>query len=420
MKRHLVIWILLCLFEGLPTLNAQNRGVIHGRCIDLKKQPIQGVSVYSTDSLLLSVSDNNGRFTVNKAKVGDTLCLSHLTYEYTRFVVEKEDFAKNEVPVMLLENAYSLLEVDIIGSAPVIAYHNKVNSVIDYEFNDMGFYMIAYRQDKSCSLLHLSMNFDTLSVLPIRRKFQRLYKDVYDQIHLIGSDSTYQIGHRQFRGQYMNMELFYGMRLDEFYELMGNNALANDAVFIVADYGDRAQEIYYNYYEIGKPEKGYFLEHVADNGGLDLAENYRKFGGGGDYLFLKAIYDPIFESNDTIFLFNFEADKIIFFNHKAQRIGFSWMTFHRERTWDNKWLMRKDWKRLVLLDREKAVFYAVFEESGVLVLKKINTSTGKADEVARLNGFTFVWNPQVRDGMLYFLYSKEDNHAKQLYRMKID
>ncbi|MBR4391735.1 MAG: hypothetical protein IKT08_06495 [Bacteroidales bacterium] len=414
-----ILFLLLTLLSVL-TVIAQNKGVIHGRCIDLRKQPIQGVNIYSVDSLLLSVSDKNGNFTVNKAKVGDTLCLSHLTYEYTRFVIEKEDFSKKEVPIMMLENAYSLLEVDIIGSAPVLAYRNKVNSLIDYEFNDLGFYMIAYRQDESCSLLHLSMNFDTLSVLPIRRKFQRLYKDVYDQIHLIGPDSTYQIGHRQYRGQYMNMELFYGMRLEEFYAMMGNNVLANDEVFIVADYGDRAQEIYYNYYEIGKPDKGYFLDYVANTGGLDMAENYRKFGGGGDLLFLKVIYDPVFESNDTIFLFNFEADKIIYFNHQAQRIGSGWLTFHRERTWDNKWQMRKDWKRLVLLDKEKAKFYAVFEENGVMVLKKINTNTGKADEVARLNGFTFVFNPQVRDGMLYFLYSKEDNHAKQLYRMKID
>lgn len=411
--------LLLLLLVFTVRSTAQQRSVIHGRCIDLRKQPIQGVNIYSTDSLLLSVSDKNGRFTVNKVKVGDTLCLSHVTYEYTRFVIEQEDFAKKEVPMMLLENAYGLMEVEIVGSAPVIAYRNRVNSVIDYEINDMGFYMIAYRQDGNCSLLHTTMNFDTLSVLPIRRKFQRLYKDVYNQIHLIGNDSTYQIGHRQYRGQYMNMELFYGMQRDEFYALMGNNVLANDKVFIVANYGDNGQEIYYNYYEIDS-HKGYFMEYVSDNGGLDLAENFRKFGGRGGGLFLKAIYDPVFETHDTIFLFNFEADKIIYFNHEAQRLGWRWITFHRERTWDNKWQMRKEWKKLVLLDEVQSRFYAVFEEEGVMILKQIDLKTGKADEVAKLTGFPFVTNPQVHDGVLYFLYSKEDNHAKQLYRMRIN
>lgn len=412
-------YCLLAFLSLVLSATAQQRFVIHGRCIDLKKQPIQGVNIYSEDSLLLSVSDKNGRFTVNKAKEGDTLCLSHLTYQYTRFVLEKRDFAKKEVPIMMIENAYNLMEVEIVGSAPVIAYRNKVNSVIDYEINDMGFYMIAYRHDDNCSLLHLSMNFDTLSVLPIRRKFQRLYKDVYNQIHLMSNDSTYQIGHRQYRGQYMNMELFYGMRIDEFYAVMGNNVLANDKVFIVAEYGERGQEIYYNYYEIGNPQ-GYFLEYVCDKGGLDLVENYHKFGGGRAAGLLKAIYDPVFETNDTIFLFDFEDDKIIYYNHKAQRIGSGWITFHRERTWDYKWQMRKEWKKLVLLDGIQSKFYAVFEEDGVMVLKKINLKTGKADEVAKLSRFPFVINPQVRDGVLYFLYSKEDNHSKQLYRMRID
>ena len=162
------------------------------------------------------------------------------------------------------------------------------------------------------------------------------------------------------------------------------------------------------------------MEYVSDNGGLDLAENYRKFGGRGGSLFLKAIYDPVFETNDTIFLFNFEADKVIYFNHEAQRLGWSWITFHREKTWDNKWQMRKEWKKLVLLDKVQSRFYAVFEDDGVMILKRIDLKTGKADEVAKLTGFPFVTNPQVHDGVLYFLYSKEDNHAKQLYRMRIN
>ena len=55
-----------------------------------------------------------------------------------------------------------------------------------------------------------------------------------------------------------------------------------------------------------------------------------------------------------------------------------------------------------------------------MILKRIDLKTGKADEVAKLTGFPFVTNPQVHDGVLYFLYSKEDNHAKQLYRMRIN
>ena len=313
---------------------------------------------------------------------------------------------------------YALNEVTVSENVPEIAYHEKMISLMAYEINEMGLYMIVYRKSSN-ALVHLSLEMDTLSVLPIARKYERLYKDVFGQIHLMSYDSTYQIGHRRIGDTFMDAELFYGMTLQEFYRIMGNNAAATDSIFVIATYDGRfAQELYYHYFKKGAPD-AHLLEYTFDQEGVDLTENIIKFGVGG-LIPPPPIYDPIFAAGDSLVLFNFEADKIEFFDKNAQLIGETPMKFHRYQKWDGKWPMKSNWYRMVLEDVAKKQFYAVFEDESVLTLKKINLKTGEAKDVATLSGFQFVLLPRVHDGFLYFMYHTGITHSKALYRMRIE
>jgi len=354
--------------------------------------------------------------------------------------------------------SYALNEVTISENKPEIAYHEKMVSLETFEINEMGIYLIAYQQSGN-ALLHLSFDLDTLSVLPIARKFDRLYKDVFGQIHLISYDSTYQIGHRRYRDTYMDAELFYGMSIKDFYMIMGDNAAVTDSVFVIATYYGgccSGQEIYYHYFKRGNPN-GHLLEYVFDQEILDFMENQRKFGGldgfgGGashaprscstrgcsgfsDYyahlvmrprvnlrkwtLAPDPIYDPIFAVGDSLVLFNFEADKNEYFDKNAQMIGETPIKFHRYLNWNGKWLMKSSWKKQVLVDRVRKEFYAVFEDDGVMSISKIDLKTGQTQVVARLSDFHFVQLPLVNDGILYFMYHTGSTHSKALYRMRI-
>ena len=343
--------------------------------------------------------------------------------------------------------SYALNEVTVSENKPEIAYHEKMVSLVTYEINEMGIYLIAYQQ-RGNALLHLSFDLDTLSVLPIARKFDRLYKDVFGQIHLMSYDSTYQIGHRQLGDTYLDAELFYGMSIDDFYYIMGDNAAVTDSVFVIATYRSRGQELYYNYFKRGNPN-GHLLEHISEQEILDLLENMRKFGGFDglgskascslpDYyihsimrprLVLKSrkwnktipppIYDPLFSTGDSLVLFNFEADKNEYFDKNAQLIGETPIKFHRYLNWNGKWLMKEEWKKEVLVDRVRNEFYTVFENEGVMSISKIDLKTGKTKVVAKLTGFHFVQLPAVNDGTLYFMYHTGPTHSKALYRMRI-
>ena len=334
---------------------------------------------------------------------------------------------------------YTLCEVTVSENKPEIAYHEKMVSLVTYEINDMGIYLIGYRRSGN-ALLHLSFDLDTLSVLPIAKKYDRLYKDVFGQIHLMSYDSTYQIGHRQLDNTYMDAELFYGMSIDEFYYIMGDNAAATDSVFVIATYGQGGQELYYHYFKRGNPN-GHLMEHVFDRDGLDLTENIRKFGALGmmptlatssshyanfimrpdskSWTLTPPIYDPLFSVGNALFLFDFEADKIEYFNMKAQMTEETSIKFHRYQKWNGKWLMKDSWKKQVLVDMARKEFYAVFEDEGVLSISKIDLKTGQAKVVAKLSGFQFVQLPMVNDGILYFMYHTGPTHSKALYQMKI-
>ena len=121
-----------------------------------------------------------------------------------------------------------------------------------------------------------------------------------------------------------------------------------------------------------------------------------------------------------MFLFNFEADKIEFFDKNAQLVGETPIKFHRDVKWNGKRPMKSTWNRMVLVDWARKKFYAVFLEDSILVLHKIDMKTGKTKEVARLSGFQFVLLPRVNNGILYFMYHTGITHSKALYRMKIE
>ena len=411
MKQHLLIIALLCLFEGTYAQTTKVYGNLG----------VPNVNILVLDTKQGTVSDAKGNYTLLLSEQSKrvNLLYSCIGYQDTVVSLTPTQLQKETVNISfhMRSKNYSLEEVTVSEKAPEIVYHEKLISLIAYEINEMGLYMIVYRKSSN-ALLHLSLDFDTLSVLPIDRKYNRLYKDVYGQIHLIGYDSTYQIGHRNLRGKYLDAELFYGMTHRDFYKIMGNNATANDSIFVIATYGEGAQELYYHYFKKGDPN-AHLLRYTFDKEGLDLTENIRKFGLG-TIIPPPPIYDPVFAVGDSLVLFNFEADKIEFFDKNAQLVGETPIKFHRDIKWDGKRPMKNTWNRLVLVDMVRKKYYATFLEESILVLKKIDIKTGDIKEVARLSGFQFVQLPRVNDGKLYFMYHTGITHSKALYRMEID
>ena len=440
MKRKLYYSILLlaaCLMVSLSA-TAQHKTVVYG---SLGVSNVN-IGVVNTRNGTSTNAKGHYALSLNDLTKAVRLYYSCIGFQDTIVSLSPKQLQHDSINISfkMRPKSYALSEVTVSENKPEIAYHEKMVSLVTYEINEMGIYLIGYRRSGN-ALLHLSFDLDTLSVLPIAKKYDRLYKDVFGQIHLMSYDSTYQIGHRQLGDTFLDMELFYGMSIEDFYYIMGDNAAVTDSVFVIATYGQGGQELYYHYFKRGNPN-GQLMEHVFDQEGLDLAENIRKFGAFGivptfapssshyanfimrpdsrSWTYTPPIYDPLFSAGNALFLFDFEADKIEHFNTKAQMTEETSIKFHRYRKWNGKWLMKDSWKKQVLLDMAKKEFYAVFEDEGVMSISKIDLNTGKTKVVAKLSGFQFVQLPMVNDGMLYFMYHTGYTHSKALYRMRLD
>ena len=432
-----ILLLAACLMGSLSA-TAQHKTVVYGNL------SVENVNI-SVDNTKYGTSSNaKGRYTLllhNRTKPVK-IYYSCIGYQDTIVSLTPKQLQRDSINISfrMRPKEYALNEVTVSENKPEIAYHEKMVSLVTYEINEMGIYLIGYRQSGN-TLLHLSFDLDTLSVLPIAKKYDRLYKDVFGQIHLMSYDSTYQIGHRQLGDTFLDMELFYGMSIADFFYIMGDNVAATDSVFVIATYMSGGQELYYHYFNRGNPN-GHLLEHVFDQEGLDLRENMKNFGCLGivptkapcprhyanfimrpanlKWTLTPPIYDPLFSAGNTLFLFNFEANKIELFDTKAQMTGETSMTFHRYRKWNGKWLMKDSWKKQVLVDMARKEFYAVFEKESVMSINKIDLKTGQAKVAARLEDFHFVQLPMVHDGMLYFMYHTGYTHSKALYRMRLD
>ena len=440
MKHQLYYFLLLlavCL-TGSLSATAQHKTVVHGNL------GVSNVNISIVNTRIGTSTNAKGRYVLPLYDRTKTVRLyySCIGYQDTIVSLTPKQLQRDSINISfkMRTKDYTLSEVTVSENKPEIAYHEKMVSLVTYEINEMGIYLIGYRQSGN-ALLHLSFDLDTLSVLPIAKKYDRLYKDVFGQIHLMSYDSTYQIGHRQLGNTFLDMELFYGMTIEDFFYIMGDNAAVTDSVFVIATYGQGGQELYYHYFKRGNPN-GHLMEHVFDREGLDLTENIRKFGSFGimptfatssshyanfimrpdskSWTLTPPIYDPLFSAGNALFIFNFEADKIEYFDKNAQMIGEAPVKFHRYKKWNGKWLMKDGWKKQVLVDMARKEFYAVFENEGVTSISKINLKTGQTKVVATLSGFQFVQLPMVNDGTLYFLYHAGPTHSKALYQMRLD
>ena len=174
-------------------MSAQERQIIQGYCKDENGKAIENVSVYVHDSLLVSVTDEQGRFTYSLAKTGLKLRFAHMVFEPAYYTINEKDINGKNLTVRMKTKSHELLEVEITANAPHIAFDNPVMTVIDYTIREDGIYLIAYRRRNS-ALLHLSFDMDTLHEMPISSRYKYLNKDAFGDIYAINDYQASLVG----------------------------------------------------------------------------------------------------------------------------------------------------------------------------------------------------------------------------------
>lgn len=422
MKKNLIL-LMLTVFVFASQAIAQDRPYLQGVCVNEKGRPIENVSVYLNDSLLVSITDENGHFALSRPMVGQKIRYAHIVYEPMTYTLKEKDLIGEEVKIEMKTKKHELMEVEIVGNAPHVAFDNPVRSVLDYVIADDGIYLIAYRK-RNTALLHLSFEMDTLHELIISSTYKNLYRDFYGIVHVVSNENACQVGFTETTdGHKVDMFLYAPIVLAAFYKTYGPIVAASDKVVITGRYAFYGLEQYY-YCVTPTADTSYLLEHIVDE---DARDDLRSAGGDRFYLYaanffpqMLYIYNPIYSVENKFYLFAYTDAETVIYDEVGEELERYPLTFHQLKKWTGETVVDKRWKKSMMVDRARNEFYSFLVDDGLCTLMRIDLPTGTAIPVLDLSGYPFAEQLRVHDRVLYFLYPAGNNHRQALYQVQIE
>ena len=415
--------LLLLLFSLCIVFHAtaQERAVVQGYCLDENDKPIENVSVYVHDSLLVSITDAQGRFTYGHAKEGEKLRFAHMVFEPTYYTIKEKDIDGKNLTVRMKTRSHELLEVTVTANAPHIAFDNPVMSVIDYTIREDGIYLIVYRRRNS-ALLHLSFDGDTLNELPISSRYKHLNKDAFGDIYALNDYQASQIGFIDFGNGKKGMMNFYNsMSRKTFQDKFSTILAAIDSVYITGRYFYYNKEMGYYRHRLGSDEEPKQLHYIVDEEARDDIWLLLHTGGiGANFWVTDPIYNPIYAIGDKFYIFAYTDRETIVLDKEGNELERHPLTFHQYRKWNGKMEPDRRWKQKMMMDAARKEFYTFFVTDGIYTLKRIDLKTGTVTSVMDLSGYPFAQNMRIHDGVLYFIYPTGINKRKALYQVRVE
>ena len=416
---------LFLLFFGMVFIHqaiAQERQIIQGYCKDENGKPIENVSVYVHDSLLVSVTDEQGRFTYSLAKTGLKLRFAHTLFEPPYYTINEKDINGKNLTVRIKTKSHELLEVEVTANAPRIVFDNPVMTVIDYTIREDGIYMIAYRRRNS-ALLHLSFDGDTLHEMPISSRYKYLNKDAFGDIYALNDYQASQLGFIEYgNGKKGQMNFYNSMSRKTFQDKFSTILAAIDSVFITGRHFYYNKEMGYYRHRLGSDEEPELLHYIVDEEGRDdiWLLTHTRGGIGANFWATDRIYNPIYAIDNKFYLFAYTDHETIVFDAVGNELERYPLTFHEFRNWNGKMEPDRRWKQKMMVDAARKEFFTFFINDGIYTLKRIDLKTGTATSVMDLSGYPFAQNLRIHDRVLYFIYPTGINKRKALYQVRVE
>ena len=417
----LLIFLLLTL-----SMMAQDQLYLQGVCVNEKGRAIENVSVYVNDSLLVSITDENGHFALSRPVVGQKIRFAHIVYEPMTYTIKEKDLIGQELKIEMETKSHELLEVEVTANAPHIAFDNPVRSVLDYVIADDGIYLLAYRS-RNTSVLHLSFEMDTLHELILSSAYKNLYKDFYGFVHVVSDENACQLGFRMTTdGRKKDMFLCAPLSLNLFYKNFAPIVAASDSVVITGRYAFYGTEQYY-YCVTPTADTMYLLEHIVDEKMRDDIIDLYRFGVDKFHYYalnfyptMFYIYNPIYCLDNKFYLFAYADDETIVYDAVGKELERYPLVYHEQTRWDGTMVQDGRWKKSMIVDRAQREFYSFFVDDGLYTLMRIDLLTGTATPVLDLSGYPFAEMLRVHNRVLYFLYPTGNNHRQALFQVKLE
>lgn len=402
----------LCLGCFCAALAAQPF-MIQGSIVDAKTNaPLANANIYAPQNKRGTASDEGGRFSIELARLPDTLVISHLGFTTIRRVIAN---APGTSLIFQLEPQSNILPevgVSAVRSAEVI--YTTSHSVVDYELQEGLPLLFVYKNSLSGYwLVALGANDEVLGELQLRRMHpEALVKSCLGGVYLLLPNGAYYVD--VLDGKPVLEEQ---LSLQQYNQLILPCVAANDTYFYLRRWSFQNQLLTYE----AVPRKGGAhlpIKIVADEAQIDrlryeqmfrsiqienakemkVSENRIMHMTQEESNFTRRIfYDPVqadlFAQGQRLCLFDHT-------NHYLEWLGMEGASLTRIPI---QYHLDRKWKPGIISDAVAGRFYTLQEQGKQTLVLEINTQDGSTSERLVLDK-PFVQNLQVFNGQTYFLY----------------
>lgn len=428
LAKAILILLFLALFGATSVAQKQNR-YFYGKVIDREtRYPVSSANITFTGTDLGSSTNSKGEFSFFIDTIPVYMMVSHLGYETQRIWL---DNTSASITVMMNIQARMLKEVEIKAvNEPIPFFKDRQYSVLDYQVDSNYVYVLIYRFRRAESeVICLSLTGDTASCSgSLNFPPQELFHDCLGFIHVLGSDSAYQI----FRDS-ATLRLIYPTEINRFNRALSECvAAAGDLLFFRKESRDHLGIEFYTINRLTSEQK-----HLTDANDEEKRKMLRRNSDGhlgNDNAFLmmegipegreafqewmwvtKILYKPntstLHKIGDMLCVFNTADYTLELYTLTGEFT--SKLKMQVQDTRDGRWTTE------IYIDEIEEKAYTSFLKNGRMTLFRINLNNGDMKR-ATSSSHMYPQKIKVHNNFLFYLYDvpgKGDN--KNLFRQKL-
>lgn len=438
MKKY-VFCLMILLFNSL-NLNGQKSYVLKGIVYDKQSSDtIPNVSIKIISSKIDEVKSNGkGFFFFQVSELPFQIEFSHPLYTSSIKEVKTTNVKNDtiEFNVSLVRNkTVTLDQVDIRPKGiPEKIFSSTEVSVSDFEvLPDGRFILLTYPKtlDKGSDVV-LYDGKEIISKIPIADKAKELIHDFRGNCQIICENKIYGLEIID------NKITISSISKDYFFRYLAPIVDTNYTNYYLSDFNQDYPSM--NYYKYDQIDSTYAkILNITDDFMLELYRAEYKWVDvrtkmwakqkeletgidaqiwvGANYftqsIYYKKIYAPLFQKDDTLYVFDYYKDQLFKFNKEGYKID-SVAIFHHYQPKEN------GWKKHLIQDKITGKIYAHYELSGYTYLREIDLLSGGLKDPIRLK-FRYLDKVFVQNDSVYYIYRPfESIQKKYLYKEKID
>ena len=316
---------------------------------------------------------------------------------------------------------------------PYKVFGSERVSVADYEVLPSGkLLLLAYpKRLKKGSELLIADGFNVETSFAVPGVAEELVRDFRGNSHILCKDNVFGVYLTKTNVQIANIEKDYFVKyvmpiLDTnksklyfsnfnpdypAFEYYAFDQLDSSYTKIANIKDDLMMELYRSEYKWVDVRTKLWARYKEQETGIDA-----EIWVGANYftqsVYYKELYAPMFERNDSLFVFDYYSDKLYTYDFLGNPLD-SVAIYHHYKP------KSTGWKKHLVQDNVTGQVYAHFEKDGNNFVGLIDLQTGEIKERVKLE-YRYVENISVHDNFVYYIYREfETAQKKYLFREKL-